>query len=332
MHNRKRIDYAAEAANESELLRQRRLDKIEKYNKLSSILLQRKKNKKFDRQSLKLCEKILSINPEYNTIWNFRRQCILAIEECVEVASLKELEVTESALRKNPKSYVAWHHRRWALEKSPSTDWNKELELCTKFLSMDARNFHCWDHRRFVVPFSDATTRQEFTYTTSLINDNFSNYSAWHYRSILLKQIKKENEMEFRDLLKEEYQLVKSAFYTEPDDQSAWLYHRWLLSNEIVSLSSISNLRWKQEETPHLDETNLARLETELLVCRDLLQNEPNCKWAILTFAVIVVELERYGEDVSDAKKELSEFLPRLPSIDPLRSNYYSQVLEYVQL
>lgn len=31
-----------------------------------------------------------------------------------------------------------------------------------------------------------------------------------------------------------EFELVKNAFYTEPADQSAWLYHRWLVDKSIL--------------------------------------------------------------------------------------------------
>ncbi|KAF1800331.1 hypothetical protein FB192DRAFT_1286267 [Mucor lusitanicus] len=108
-------------------------------------------------------------------------------------------------------------------------------------LTMDARNFHGWDYRRFVVghlrreagndPQALAhIVQQEYKFTTQKINQSFSNYSAWHQRSKLLPEIvvsmttEEKNQVALNEL-----DLVKNAIYTDPEDQSAWLYYWWLL-------------------------------------------------------------------------------------------------------
>ena len=78
--------------------------------------------------------------------------------------------------------------------------------------------------------------KTELDFTTERIETNFSNYSAWHYRSKLLPLIHpsggaKKSESSFpvaEEAHHKELDLVQNAAFTDPEDSSAWLYHAWL--------------------------------------------------------------------------------------------------------
>jgi len=54
-------------------------------------------------------------------------------------------------------------------------------------VSIDLLLVHGWDYRRYANGVSKISSpREEFDYTTLKINQNFSNFSAWHYRSKLM--------------------------------------------------------------------------------------------------------------------------------------------------
>ena len=172
-------------------------------------------------ESLGLTQKILEINPEFYTLWNYRREIIQSMMTAGHLTAGQigesEKSLTQLALEKNPKSYCAWHHRRWVAELG-CVDLGEELATCTKFLNLDARNctlsicqlctptsrapwfthknspsrfyfyhsVHCWDYRRFIAKRANVATADEFAYTSTKIEQNFSNFSAWHYRSRLM--------------------------------------------------------------------------------------------------------------------------------------------------
>lgn len=58
----------------------------------------------------------------------------------MDVVVPKELEFTEFCLKSNPKSYGAWHHRRWLMKETEFKRVAEELKLCSKYLEYDDRN------------------------------------------------------------------------------------------------------------------------------------------------------------------------------------------------
>lgn len=183
----------------------------------------------------------------------------------------KELEFLVKGIVRSPKSYTLWYQRQWAIEKglviekglteneSIEKRWQSkilesELKLCDKMLGMDERNFHCWNYRLQIAEYylSEMAKRlqgstevdtfsvqcqfisKECLMAENLIKKNFSNFSAWHYRSKLMPKlhVKEEGRTYLIPLekIQEDLALLKHAFFTDPKDQSPWNYHEWLIN------------------------------------------------------------------------------------------------------
>lgn len=56
----------------------------------------------------------------------------------------------------------------------------------------DSRNFHGWAYWRFLVDFMGLSAEDQETYVLSKIEENFSNYSAWHARTSVLQHLNAE--------------------------------------------------------------------------------------------------------------------------------------------
>ncbi|KAK2659933.1 hypothetical protein Ddye_006466 [Dipteronia dyeriana] len=228
--------------------------KAQKLRALQSQFLHNHQNNIYTKESVELSAKLLEINPESYTAWNYRK---LAVEHHLSLTHFdsnpesfnsifqQELTVAENAMRQNFKSYGAWYHRKWVLIKGHSSI-NHELRLLDKFQKADSRNFHAWNYRRFVAPLMNRSDEDELKYTEDMICNNFSNYSAWHNRSVLLSDLLKKKADGF--LLKEkvlpEFEFVHQALFTDPDDQSGWFYHLWLLDQTVKVDSPLLVSSW----------------------------------------------------------------------------------------
>lgn len=129
-----------------------------------------------DDEALQLTQQLLSSNPDFATLWNYRREILMHMETVKLVISIfspyflknemlgsnmnfmhrvsvssrnedeiqkvyeVELSFLESCLKMNPKSYGSWHHRCWVSTRLPRPDWARELSLCDRCLSLDDRN------------------------------------------------------------------------------------------------------------------------------------------------------------------------------------------------
>lgn len=153
----------------------------------------------------------------------------------------------------------------------------------------------------------------DLAFVTSLINSNFSNYSAWHHRSVIFSSYTSE---EIVSTAKEEFNWLLNAFFTDPSDQSAWIYYRWLLN---VCNKSFNELGKKEEWM------NLIKEQFEMI--NELNEMQENEKWVMFTLIElhnVVKENEKDCEMLS--KDKINEYLKKLEEIDKMRIGFYKEV------
>ena len=395
--------------------REASLPKVKLIRALQDDAIRRRREKVYDATSMAVTARLLEINPEVLTAWNFRREAIVfagCAPERRRTNNLErtrsfaptladELALTERCLRKHPKSYPAWHHRKWCVARRvyvPRGDVSKrtetdaenaeteshtqratgfadargfpvasllatELAMAQALLDLDDRNFHGWGYRRFVTfalanandgarestretpetperrrkpeassptrdhdrdratseasEASEASARAELRYSEAKIERNFSNYSAWHHRAANLPRAfagptnglgaSRDGGVP-ADVLANEYAFVRQAFFTEPEDQAGWMYHRWLTAQTARS----------RGEDSAAAAAAVAIFAGEADALAELCALEPDCKWPVLTLARLC-DLEGTEAGAAESARRFTQ----LARLDPTRRGFY---------
>ncbi|KIY43667.1 rab-protein geranylgeranyltransferase [Fistulina hepatica ATCC 64428] len=319
MHSVKRVRYSAEALAAK---KQREQERLQRYLVLTDELLAKKRNNDWSREAFDLTTKMLHDNPEFYTIWNYRRQILLngLFNGCSTAEKkdilLRDLALTTSALKAHPKVYWIWNHRRWCLEMVPegpgtpggdgdlngwrTAIWTKELLL---FVVL------AWNYRRYVLASMPVprSPMDEIKYTTRKIEANFSNFSAWHQRSKVLTSLWEDGSLDPVKSKEEEFELVQNAMYTDPDDQSVWIYHRWLIGIG--------------------DDPDL--LKREIAAIQQLLDEQPDSKWcmeSIVHYKRLLIRNHPASIDKEDLIRQCTKHLDELCELDPMRRKRYDDI------
>ncbi|KAF9239665.1 rab-protein geranylgeranyltransferase [Melanogaster broomeanus] len=359
MHNVKRV-HQSQAIIQAKKERER--SKITEYLALTDNVISRKKTGDWSKDAFDQTQELLQLNPEFYTIWNYRRNIMLngifpqrlafilllcqlnrnpipSTPEEINNLLANELSMTMSALKAHPKVYWIWNHRRWCLENVPDgpvvngqpslqwrkTNWDKELAVVEKMLNADARNFLAWNYRRYVLASIPVQRPEsaELAYTTRKISASFSNFSAWHQRSKVYSslwntgqldpvQSREEGESPSEPpsihhvyLPCEEFDLVHNALFTDPDDQSAWIYHRWLIGSG----------------------ENQDQLRQEIAIIEELLAEQPDSKWCMDSLVYYNrLLLNNRCSDAEELKQKCFDFLQKLEELDSPRRSRYQEI------
>jgi geranylgeranyl transferase type-2 subunit alpha len=209
-------------------------------------------------------------------------------------------------------------------------DFENELALCKGFLRQDQRNFHCWNYRRFVVAAANVSSEAELAYSHEKIQENFSNYSAFHHRSNFIKS----QVDSLTTVLPAEFSIVKNAVFTEPGDQSAWWYHQFLLTWARTEVKG-KQTSGRVEEAAELTTWLVGMLQPQLELMRTLYEIEPVCTWVMNSLVAMIallcspplISAAAEKVEVSALLAERSELLLKLVDVDPNHRHRYKYLL-----
>ncbi|EEB08648.2 rab geranylgeranyltransferase alpha subunit [Schizosaccharomyces japonicus yFS275] len=318
-------------------------EKIKKYRALLENVLDRKKKKDYSKQAFDLTTELLDWNPETYSAWNYRREILLngifpnLTDAQKQDVLNNELKYVTMKLKDHPKVYWLFNHRRWSLENAPYPDWQSELMLTEHLLIKDQRNFHAWHYRRYVVAAVEKTNgtslaRRELEYTRVAIEADFSNFSAWHSRTKLLQTIlNEESDEEQREKLRstflsQELDTIHQAIFTDPEDSSSWIYHRWLMGFCHAPNENALLLPPTKEQCADL-------LRQEINLIHELYEMEPENRWCCELLIEYGRSLQRINPQLVDGKEqeEWVQLARKLQTIDPLRKGRYLQVQKEIE-
>ena len=146
---------------------------------------------------------------------------------------------------------------------------------------------------------------------------------------------------EFDNIINQEFTIIENAIFTEPDDQSAWWYHQFLLSWLKSSLELYGTD--SQQFTDYFISFYVKILFTQKTIVQNLLELENKNKWALVSLVNIyehilkvplAMLLVEYGEPPDSASDLLSRIkgtqqrlVLDLIEVDPSHKCRYSYIL-----
>ncbi|KAF1741730.1 LOW QUALITY PROTEIN: hypothetical protein MXB_5147, partial [Myxobolus squamalis] len=158
-----------------------------------------------------------------------------------------------------------------------------------------------------------------------MIEKNFSNFSAWHHRTKVINNF-------YPDLVDDnhrryafffylfELSMLHNAIYTDPYDQSPWIYYSWLLSQpshltepHIISISS----RIVSSKYVILMTIKYAHADMEHEICDSTFRIDQTL--LNLVNIMVSVNIEKYQD-------QINTMISHLISVDEIRSGFYSDL------
>ena len=354
------------AGARTEEQRLRDLEKIRKYRELESQTRSLAESGTYGAVLHHLTTELLTLNPEYYTIWNLRRRCLIssfltdpaAAEQeqpnidgqaepryqqpdrtCAAVLQ-SELAFTIPLLMGFPKCYWIWNFRQWILSQAilrltvsaARSIWETELGLTSKMLSKDQRNFHAWGYRRIVVAKLESVELQG----KSMAEDEFAYTTRMIRRNLSNFSAWHYRSKTIPRLLQERG--------VGPDMRAAFLAEELDLVREGLNVGPEDQSLWYYHKFLMLQiidaggpqsiiahdmdvREKAAYVRREIDEIKDLLDDYPAVKWIYEALLEYTLVLEQQLErEEFGGRGDVKAWLNKLRALDPMRTGRWNDL------
>ena len=270
---------------------------------------------------LRLTQAALQRNPKAYGAW-MHRKWTLQFYKPPPSQLEDELALTSEFLSLDERNFHCWNYRRFVVSCLAACGGNVEDSRSessyvftgqwaspTMGIQLVASTDNYNEHNAPSVPntIPSRLLQSEWDFTTKKIQNNFSNFSAFFYRSQLLPNYL-EISHDTLNVWENEFQIIENAVFTEPDDQTVWWYQAVLLSFDD-NIFPMQELR--------------ERLMQHVELLEELLQDSPNSKW-------VLIGLHRLLDKLQIESQRQRELLQLLQQVDPDRAQRYQQLMDQI--
>ena len=323
--------------------------------------------RKILQSELELCAQFLQLDERNFHCWNYRRFVVALLGSCGGRSPLGTVQ--DAAEDSTVKSDVDLFSGSWSswLNQQSQVSMGAQLlpsAITSKPPTQDENCKEAHDFSKTVIMLPkeeiDEIISNEWNFTSSKIQDNFSNGSAFHYRSKLLPLMLESRLPSSQHsvgseknngrpspaarykvslvLAREEWEnILLNAIFTEPDDQTPWWYHRFIVSWAKPS-ADVGDEMVMEYETLLFEMADslrdLLEVEKENDTLGDAVDRDESkgakCKWAYIGLHMVLstlLESKTLAEgEAADLREEAGECLTELIKIDPNRRERYQNL------
>ncbi|XP_017756482.1 PREDICTED: geranylgeranyl transferase type-2 subunit alpha-like [Eufriesea mexicana] len=273
------------------------------------------------KKELMLCTKCLNLDDRNFHCWNYREFVV----QKAGISPEEEFQFATSKILNNFSNYSSWHYRSQLLSKIfYNSDQNRinekkkeELDLVMNATFTDPSDSSAWFYQRWLLDTHGCLT----TLSQALIKDNsvilFVNKNI-PAESIFLQINNKDEDVQWKSWQETK---ISKLWFGKVKKQLDEIKAVEIKIDEISYPLLCVNQKWVYRKRKYESYSNEDQLLEQLSSYKQLVEMEPNNKWAYLTAILLMRKI-----NFIKYYKNILIYLNVLVNIDSLRTNYYKDL------